>query len=93
MANSTPNQKSSPTESIRIKGTGLPDMSERKETRDALYLFACHVEWCTKQSLVEYNELLAAMDDHDCYIRSLAEELATRSSSRGLRTDTDTEAW
>jgi hypothetical protein len=57
-------------------------MSERKETRDALYLFACHVEWCTKQSLVEYNELLTAMDDHDCDIRVLAEELATRSSSR-----------
>jgi hypothetical protein len=47
-----------------------------------LYLFACHVEWCTKQSLVEYDELLAAMDDHDCDIRTLAEELLTRSSSR-----------
>jgi hypothetical protein len=48
-----------------------------------LYLFACHVEWCTKQSLVKYNELLlAAMDDHDGYIRTLAEELLTRSSSR-----------
>ena len=46
-----------------------------------LYLFACHVEWCTKQSLVEYKELLAAIDDHDCYIRTLAEELLTRSSS------------
>ena len=55
-------------------------MSERKETCDALYLFACYVEWCTKQSLVEYNELLAAIDDHDCYIRTLAEELVTRSS-------------
>jgi hypothetical protein len=47
-----------------------------------LYLFACHVEWCTKQSLIEYNELLAAMDDHDCYICTLAEELVTRTSSR-----------
>jgi hypothetical protein len=80
MANSTPNQKSSPAESVRCNRTGLSDM-ERKETRDALYLFACHVEWCTKQSLVEYNELLAAMDHHDCYIRTLAEELVTRSSS------------
>ena len=78
MANSTPNQKSSPAESIRSNRTGLSDISQRMETRDALYLFACHVEWCTKQSLVEYNELLAAMDDHDCYIRSLAEELVTR---------------
>ena len=82
MANSAPNQKSSPTEPVLSNRTVLADMSERKETRDALYLFACHVEWCTKQSLVEYNELLAAMDDHDCNIRVLAEELATRSSSR-----------
>jgi hypothetical protein len=71
MANSTPNQKSSPAESV---------CSNR--TRDALYLFACHVEWCTKQSLVEYKELLAAMDHHDCYIRTLAEELLAQSSSR-----------
>jgi len=82
MANSTPNQKSSPAESVRSNKSGLSDMSDRKETRDALYLFACHVEWCTKQSLVEYNELLTAMDDHDCDIRVLAEELATRSLSR-----------
>jgi hypothetical protein len=90
MANSTPNQKSSPAESVRSNRTGLSNISESKETCDALYLFACHVEWCTKQNLVEYNELLAAMDDHDCYIRTLAEELATRSSSR-LGTDTDIE--
>ena len=82
MANSTANQKSSPAEPVRSKRTGLSDISERKETRDALYLFACHVEWCTKQSLVEYKELLGAIDDHDCYIRTLAEELLTRSSSR-----------
>jgi len=55
-----------------------------------LYLFACHVAWCTKQSLVEYKELLAAIDDHDGSIRTLAEELLTRSPSR-LRTDTDIE--
>ena len=82
MANSTPNQKSFPAESVRSNRTGVCDISERKETRDALYLFACHVEWCTKQRLVAYEELLAAMDDHDCYIRTLSEELLTRSSSR-----------
>jgi hypothetical protein len=82
MANSTPNQKSPPAESFRSNRTGLSDVSERNETRAALYLFACHVEWCTKQSLFEYSELLAAMDDHDCHIRTLAEELVTRSSSR-----------
>lgn len=81
MANSTPNQKSAPADSVRSNRTGLSDMSERNETRGALYLFACHVEWCTKQSLAEYNELLAAMDDHDCYIRTLAVELVTLSSS------------
>jgi hypothetical protein len=82
MANGTPNQKSSPAESVRSNRTGVSDISERKQTGDALYLFACHVECCTNQSLVEYNELLAAMDDHDCYLRTLAEELATRCSSR-----------
>jgi hypothetical protein len=82
MANSTPNQESSPAESVRSNRTGLAEISEKTETRDALYLFACHVEWCTKQSLVEYKELLAAIDDHDCYIRTVAEELLTRNSSR-----------
>jgi hypothetical protein len=82
MANSTPNQKGSPAESVRSNRTGLSDISETNEARDALYLFACHVEWYTKQSLVEYKELLAAIDDHDGYIRTLAEELLTRSSSR-----------
>jgi hypothetical protein len=82
MANSTPNQKSSPAESVRSNRAGLAEISEKTEPRDALYLFACHVKWCTKQSLVEYSELLAAMDDHDCYIRTLAEELLTRNSSR-----------
>ena len=82
MANSTPNQKSPTAESVCCNRTSLSDMSERNETRDALYLFACHVEWCTKQSLVEYKELLAAIDDHDCYIRTLAKELFTRNSSR-----------
>jgi hypothetical protein len=71
MANSAPNQKSSPAKSVRSN-----------RTRDPLYLFACHVEWCTKQSLVEYKELLAAIDDHDSYIRTLAGELLTRSPSR-----------
>ena len=91
MANSAPNQKSSPAGIVPSNRTGLAEISEKTETRDALYLFACHVEWCTKQSLVEYNELLAAKDDHDCHIRTLAEELATRSSSRPS-TGTDIEA-
>ena len=81
MANRTPNQKSSPAESVRSNRTGLAEISEKTEPRDALYLFACHVEWCAKQSLVEYKELLAAIDDDDCYIRTLAEELLTRRSS------------
>ena len=77
-----------------MKMGGCPDSctEPKKETRDALYLFACHVEWCTKQSLVEYNELLAAMDDHDDYICTLAEELVTRTH-RGIGADADIEAW
>lgn len=82
MANSIPNQKSPLAESVCSNRSGLAEISEKKETRDPLYLFACHVEWCTKQRLIVYKELLAAIDDHDCYIRTLAEELLTRSSSR-----------
>ena len=80
MENSTPYQKSPPVESARSNNTGLADISENIGRRDALYLFACYLEWYTKQSLVAYQELLAAIDGHDCDIRNLAEKLLSRSS-------------
>ena len=80
MSNSTPAQKSLLVESV--PSTGLADKSENKEHRDALYVFACHFEWCSKRSLVAYQEVLAAIDDHDCDIRILAQELLFRSTLR-----------
>jgi len=66
----------------------LTDMSEKIDHRDALYLFACHLEWRTKRNLAAYQELLAALDDHDRDIRLLAESLLHRSSPRPERTAT-----
>jgi len=40
-------------------------MSEKIGHRDALYLFACHLEWRTKRDLAAYQELLSALDDQD----------------------------
>jgi hypothetical protein len=55
--------------------------------RDALYLFVCHIEWQINRNLAAYQELLAALDDHDQDIRRLAEELLHRSSPRPESTE------
>jgi len=62
-------------------------MSEKIGHRDALYLFACHLEWLTKRNLAAYEELLAALGDHDRDIRSLAGALLHRTSPRPVRTE------
>ena len=67
-------------------------MSEKIEHCDALYLFACHLEWNTKRNLAAYQELLAALDDQDGDIRNLAESLLHRSSPRPERTATGIES-
>jgi len=67
-------------------------MSEKIGHRDALYLFACHLEWRTKRNLAAYQELLAAPDDHDDDIRRLTESLLHRSSPRPERTATGIES-
>jgi hypothetical protein len=63
-------------------------MSEKIGNRDALYLFACHLEWLTKRNLAAYQELLAALDDQDGDIRRLAEYLLHGSSPGPERTAT-----
>lgn len=68
-------------------------MLEKLEHRDALYLFACHLEWRTKRNLAAYQELLAALDDHDDDIRGFAESLLHRSSPMPERTTTFVESW
>ena len=71
----------------------LTDMSEKIGHHDALYLFACHLEWLTKRDLAAYQEFLAALDDHDGDIRRFAESLLHRSSPRPERTATFVESW
>ena len=50
--------------------------------RNPVYLFACHLEWCTKGKLDAYEELVAALDDPHEDIRRVAEDLLHRSSPR-----------
>ena len=68
-------------------------MSERIAHRDALYLFVCHLEWHIEGNVAAYQELLAALDDHDGDIRRLAESLLHRSSPRPERTVASIESW
>jgi hypothetical protein len=64
-------------------------MSEKIGHRDALYLFACHLEGRTERKLAAYH----ALDDQDGDIRCLAEVLLHRSSPRPERTATSIESW
>src|SRR5271166_4457994 len=77
-----------PVESDCSNRIALTDMSEKIGHPDALYLFACHLEWLTKRNLAAYQELVAALDDHDGDIRRLAASLLRRSSPRPERTAT-----
>jgi len=77
----------------KVQKTGLNGMSENVGHRDALYLFACHLEWRDKRNVAAYQELIAALDDPDCEIRDVAEVLLRRSSPRPEATDTSVKAW
>lgn len=48
--------------------------------RDPLYLFACYLDWRDRRDLLAYKELMAALDDHEEGIRTLAESLLHRPS-------------
>jgi hypothetical protein len=52
---------------------------------DPLYLFVCHVEWHQRRNLEAYQELVAALDDSDGSIRTIAEMMLHRSSPRPRR--------
>jgi hypothetical protein len=54
-------------------------------TQDALYLFACHLEWHHGRSLGAYQALVAALDDSEIGIREIAELLLHRISPRPQR--------
>jgi hypothetical protein len=82
-----------PVESACDKRIDLTNMSEKIRHRDALYLFACHLEWHTQRNLAAYHELIAALDDQDGDTRRLAESLLQRSSPRPERTATFVDSW
>jgi hypothetical protein len=73
-----------------IEPTKMPKDAGR---HDPLYLFVCHLEWNGSRKLAAYQELLAALDDHDRNIRRLAEELLHRSSPRPAQTEIVIGAW
>ena len=54
-------------------------MSNNVGHRDPLYLFVCHLEWHKKRNLAAYQELLAALDDPNEEIRTVAEMLLHRT--------------
>lgn len=82
-----------PVEPVDNNRIDQADMSENIGHRDALYLFACHFEWRTRRNLAAYQELLAALDDHDRYIRSLVEAPLHRTSPRPVRAERRIETW
>ena len=82
-----------PVESVCNKRIDLTDVSGKIRHRDALYLFACHLEWHNKRKLVAYQELIAALDDYEDDIRRLAEALLHRGSPRPTGCKTGNEAW
>lgn len=68
-------------------------MSDNGGHRDPLYLFACHLECQNKRNLAAYQELLAALDDPNEEIRTVAEVLLHRSSPRPEPSLRGVEAW
>jgi hypothetical protein len=68
-------------------------MSNNVGHRDPLYLFVCHLEWHKKRNLAAYQELLAALDDPNEEIRTVAEMLLHQSSPRPEPSIRGVEAW
>jgi hypothetical protein len=66
-------------------------MSEKLESRDALYLFVCHLEWRNRGNVAAYQELVSALDDPDGDIRVVAEVLLQRNSLRSELTERSVE--
>jgi len=68
-------------------------MSEKTGNRNALYLFACHLLCHSSRNLSAYQELLAALDEPNCEIRTVAEVLLRRNSPRPQHSETSVESW
>ena len=50
---------------------------------NAVYLFACHVQWNNYGDLKAYQVLITALDSNDEEVRKIAEALLRRKSPRG----------
>jgi len=70
---------------IGLAHPGLSEQSTIVGNHDPLYLFVCHVEWHRRRNLEAYQELVAALDDSDGRIRTIAEMMLHRSSPRPWR--------
>jgi hypothetical protein len=70
---------------IGLARPGSSEQSAIAGNHDALYLFVCHVEWHRRRNLEAYQELVAALDDSDGRIRTIAEMMLHRSSPRPRR--------
>ena len=68
-------------------------MSKNAGHRDPLYLFICHLEWHRRRNLAAYQDLVAALDDRDSDVRSVAEALLHRSSPHREPTEETVDAW
>ncbi len=75
---------------VKDQGTKL---SENVGRRDPLYLFACHLEWRRQGNMTAYQELLAALDDCDSDVRSVAEALLHRTSPYREPTGNTLDVW
>ena len=49
---------------------------------NAVYLFACHVQWNNHADLKAYEVLITALDSNDEEVRKIAEALLRRKSPR-----------
>ena len=72
-----------------------PESEEHQaiRSRDTLFLFACHLEWRDNRDVKAYQELLAALDDPNEDIRSVAENLLHRASPRPQREGPANPIW
>jgi hypothetical protein len=70
---------------IGLARPGSSEYSTIAGNHDPLYLFVCHVEWHQRRNLEAYQELVAALDNSDKRIRTLAEMMLHRSSPRPRR--------
>jgi hypothetical protein len=68
-----------------VVGTFVIGTVHDRSNPDALYLFACHLEWHHRRSLGAYQALVAALDDSENGIREIAELLLHRISPRPQR--------